>query len=156
MSEGGTAWAEAGYHVRVATHSISSRSFRTAPAERPIRNSIDRPVAYSWRDGGPARRPGPYLPRGRSAWLRRQRRVRPWPPFPSPGDWRLVFVPRSGRYGARGKTWRHISQSYRVPPDRRLAPQHHEYQQRVARSHDFSSLTTPHRGTSADLPGKGV
>ena len=32
----------------------------------------------------------------------------------------LVFVPRSGRYGAGGKTWRHISQSGRVPPDRRL------------------------------------
>ena len=30
----------------------------------------------------------------------------------------LVFVPRSGRYGAGGKTWRHISQSGRVPPDR--------------------------------------
>jgi len=29
-------------------------------------------------------------------------------------------VPRSGRYGAGGKTWRHISQSGRVPPDRRL------------------------------------
>ena len=27
---------------------------------------------------------------------------------------------RSGRYGAGGKTWRHISQSGRVPPDRRL------------------------------------
>ena len=29
-------------------------------------------------------------------------------------------MPRSGRYGAGGKTWRHISQSGRVPPDRRL------------------------------------
>ncbi len=97
--------------------------------KRPIRNSIDRPAAYSWRDGGPARRLGPCLPRGRSAWPRRRRRGRPWPPFPSPGDRRLVFVPRSGRYGAGGKTWRHISQSARVPPDRRLAPHHHECQQ---------------------------
>ncbi len=29
-------------------------------------------------------------------------------------------MPRSGRYGAGGKTWRHISQSGRAPPDRRL------------------------------------
>ncbi len=95
--------------------------------KRPNRNSIDRPVAYSWRDGGPC------FPRGRSAWLRRRRRAQPWPPFPSPGDRRLV--PRSERYGAGGKTWRHINQSARVPPDRRLAPQHHECQQRVRKRH---------------------
>ena len=34
----------------------------------------------------------------------------------------LVFVPRSGRYGAGGMTWRHISPWSRVPLDRRLAP----------------------------------
>ena len=28
-------------------------------------------------------------------------------------------MPRTGRYGAGGKAWRHISQSGRVPPDRR-------------------------------------
>jgi hypothetical protein len=46
-------------------------------------------------------------------------------------------VPRSGRYDAGRKTWRHISQSGRVPPDRRLAPQHHAIQQTNA----FPSLT---------------
>ncbi len=29
-------------------------------------------------------------------------------------------MPRNGLYGAGGETWRHISQSGRVPPDRRL------------------------------------
>jgi hypothetical protein len=29
-------------------------------------------------------------------------------------------VPRTGRNGAGGKAWRHISQSGRIPPDRRL------------------------------------
>ena len=46
--------------------------------------------------------------------------------FPRSG---IGFVPRRERYGAGGKTWRHISQSGRVPPVRRLAPQHHECQQ---------------------------
>ena len=93
---------------------------------RPFRNSIDRPAPYSRRDGAPARRPGPCLPRGRSAWPRRRRRARPRPPFPSLGDRTLAFVPRSGRYCAGGKTWRHIRPLARVPPDRRLARQHHE------------------------------
>ncbi len=29
-------------------------------------------------------------------------------------------MPRSDQYGAAGETWRHINQSDRVPPDRRL------------------------------------
>ena len=55
----------------------------------------------------------------------------------------LVFVPRSGRYGAGGKTWRHISQSGRVPPDRRLAfaPNGHEPRLLVAREPRWAEVT---------------
>ena len=59
-------------------------------------------------------------------------------------------MPRNGLYGAGGKTWRHISQSGRVPPDWRLAPQHHECPLRVISGHWPKPLNAVAR--SAVLP----
>ncbi len=47
-------------------------------------------------------------------------------------DRRLVFAPRSGRYCAGGKTWRHTNQSSRVPVAAGLA-------ERAARAHRIIS-----------------